>query len=154
MARSKKKTKASPTRRGTARTAKKKTAKKAPKKAAKKTSTKASGRGRTGKDETDVERRWREYWECRQALESAVEAVREAEARLAEARETERERRTVFDRTKDDLRGLLEVEPASSAGPPPPPPPSFEQTRLGVVEDETDEDEDAEDTEHDEADEA
>ena len=59
--------------------------------------------------------------------------MREAEARLAEARETERERRLVFDRTKDDLRDLLEVEPASSKSAPPPP--SFDRgTRLGVVE--------------------
>lgn len=142
MARSKKKTKAGTTRRGSA-TTKKKAAKKAPKKAAKKTSARASGRG--AEEETDVERRWREYWECRQALESAVDAVREAEARLSEARETERERRSVFDRTKDDLRDLLEVEPASSKAAPPPP--SFNQgTRLGVVE--------TEDAEHDEADEA
>lgn len=149
MARSKKKTKAGTTRRGSA-TTKKKTAKKAPKKAAKKTSARAAARA--GNDETDVERRWREYWECRQALESAVDAVREAEARLAEARETERERRSVFDRTKDDLRGLLEVEPASSKAAPPPP--SFERgTRLGVVETE-DEVEETEDAEHDEADEA
>ena len=138
MARSKKKTKAGTTRR---------TAKKAPKKTAKKTSAKAAGRGRGAKEETDVERRWREYWECRQALESAVESVREAEARLAEARETERERRLVFDRTKDDLRDLLEVEPASSKSAPPPP--SFDRgTRLGVVEAE-----ETEDADHDEADE-
>lgn len=150
MARSKKKTKAGTTRRGSARTTKKTAAKKAPKKAAKKTSAKAAGRG--AKDETDVERRWREYWECRQALESAVDAVREAEARLAEARETERERRSVFDRTKDDLRDLLEVEPASSKAAPPPS--SFDRgTRLGVVETE-DEAEETEDAEHDEADEA
>ena len=150
MARSKKKTKAGTTRRGSARTTKKKTAKKAPKKAAKKASAKATGRGRA-KEETDVERRWREYWECRQSLESAVEAVREAEARLAEARETERERRSVFDRTKDDLRDLLEVEPASSKSAPPPP--SFDRgTRLGVVETE-DEAEETEDADHDEADE-
>lgn len=138
MARSKKKTKAGTTRRGSA-TTKKRTAKK--------TSVKAAGR--VAKQETDVERRWREYWECRQALESAVDAVREAEARLSEARETERERRSVFDRTKDDLRDLLEVEPASSKAAPPPP--SFDRgTRLGVVEDEA---EDAEDADHDDADE-
>lgn len=149
MARAKKKTKAT-----TRRTAPKKAAKKAParKAATKKAPAKKAARARgadgrsAGKgEESDVEARWREYWECRTALESAVQAVVGAQAQLTEAREEERQRREVFDRTKNALRDLLEVEPASSQTAPPPPPsspglfdaPSSAPT-LGVVDDDDD----------------
>ena len=99
---------------------------------------------------SDVEARWNEYWQCRTALEAAVTAVREAQARLAEAKTEEKERRRVFDQTKNALRELLEVEPASSATPPASTRGLFDSgTRLGVVEpetadaDDTDEAEDA-----------
>lgn len=70
-------------------------------------------------DETmsEVEQRWQEYWTCRKELEEAVATVREAEASLAAARELEHERRTIFESTKDSLKRMLEVEPASSSSP-------------------------------------
>jgi hypothetical protein len=62
----------------------------------------------------DVARRWQEYWKCRKDLEEAVAAVRSAEQELTTARELERTRRELFDRTKNSLKELLEVEPASA----------------------------------------
>ncbi len=145
MARSKKtsKSKTAAKARGTARA--KKTTKKATKKATRRTPATKTARGRKASrpaaEETDVERRWREYWECRTALEASVAAVRAAQTSLSEAREDERERREVFDRTKSALRDLLEVEPASSsADPGGEMPRRFERAaRLGVVEPEQDE---------------
>jgi len=60
-----------------------------------------------------VERHWREYWKCRTKLEQAVEAVRAGEKNLATARELERACREEFDRNKENLKRLLEVEPAA-----------------------------------------
>ena len=112
MARSKKKTKARPPTRS-ASTKKKASATKAKPKPRAKAAASATGAQSQG-----VEARWREYWECRTALESAVAAVRAAQTQLAEARSEEKERRRVFDQTKNALRDLLEVEPASSSSPP------------------------------------
>jgi hypothetical protein len=66
---------------------------------------------------TEVERTWRDYLQCRTELEKAVAAVQEAETSLAAARELERSCREVFDRTKNGLKSLLEVEPASADRP-------------------------------------
>ena len=80
----------------------------------------ATRRGATGdaKGEAtsnrDVARRWQEYWKCRTDLEEAVAAVRAAEQKLAVSRELEHTRRELFDRTKNSLKELLEVEPASA----------------------------------------
>ncbi|MEM6990492.1 MAG: hypothetical protein AAF721_08345 [Myxococcota bacterium] len=139
MARSKKTTKSKTGARA------KKAAKKAPKKAAKRASArraKGRGAGTPAAEESDVERRWREYWECRTALESSVAAVVAAQTALAEAKEDERARRAVFDRTKEALRDLLEVEPASSATRAAEGPRHFDRAgRLGVVEPEPTEEE-------------
>lgn len=144
MARAKKKTKATTRRGAAAKKAPKKAPKKTPKKSAQRAPAKRTApRGRAPAargEESEVETRWREYWECRTALESAVQAVRDAQAQLTEARNEERQRREVFDRTKNALRDLLEVEPASSASPPPAPasPSLFDATKLGVVDDDED----------------
>lgn len=112
MAAAKKKSKPKPTRSGTTgRGSARKPAKKAPV-----ASASASARPKPSSSQSsEVEQRWNEYWECRTSLESAVATVREAQERLREAREQERERRATFDRTKQALRDLLEVEPASSS---------------------------------------
>ena len=97
---------------------------------------------------SDVEARWNEYWQCRTALEAAVTAVREAQARLADAKAEEKERRRVFDQTKNALRDLLEVEPASSASPSASTRSLFDAgTRLGVVEPEAADDDDTDEAE-------
>ena len=118
MARTKKKTKSSA--RAKAKPARR--AKPQPKKAAAKARTKATAKPksaakRAGK-ENDVERHWRDYRQCRSELEKAVASVRQAEQTLTAARELERGRREVFDRTKEALKGLLEVEPASGTSSP------------------------------------
>ena len=102
MARTKKKAKKkrTPTRRG----AKSSTTRKPKRKA------KAASKRRSSSAKTEVERRWREYWSCRKDLEEAVDAVRAAQTSLAEAAELERTRRAVFEKTKDALKQLLEVE--------------------------------------------
>jgi hypothetical protein len=84
--------------------------------AARKQTTKQKGRAAKGRKGggagSEVERRWREYWDNRKALESAVTAVRDAQAKLATARDAERGLREKFEATKDSLKQLLEVEPA------------------------------------------
>ena len=84
----------------------------------KKTSKKKAGKTKArpvggGRRSSEVERTWSEYWQCRTALEKAVVAVQEAEESLSSARDLERTCREVFDRTKNSLKSLLEVEPAS-----------------------------------------
>lgn len=64
---------------------------------------------------SEVEQRWHEYWEARTALEEAVATVRGAQDTLEHAKELERTRREVFETTKQTLKMLLEVEPASSS---------------------------------------
>ncbi len=118
MARTTKKKKTSSRAKSARPAAKKKpTRKKAPAKAA--TRAKPSRSAKRGKGETEVERHWRDYQQCRSELETAVSAGRDAEQTLASARELERSRREVFDRKKQTLMGLLEVEPASASGPSP-----------------------------------
>jgi len=72
-------------------------AKAAPKRAEKASGNKAKA-SKPGPKKNDVEHRWREYWQCRTALEKSVAAVRSAQQNLAEARQLERTRREVFDR--------------------------------------------------------
>ncbi|MBM4267132.1 MAG: hypothetical protein FJ144_11060 [Deltaproteobacteria bacterium] len=81
-------------------------------KGAKATAPKAGGKGGS-----DVERRWKEYWNSRSLLEDAVEKVKLARDSLQKAQETERNRRAEFDQIKRSLTTLLDVEPAGSAQP-------------------------------------
>ena len=74
----------------------------------------AGAKSQAATNDRDVARRWQEYWKCRKDLEEAVAAVRSAEQELAAARDLERTRRELFDRTKNSLKDLLEVEPASA----------------------------------------
>lgn len=87
-------------------------AKVAPKRGDKASGKKTKAKAKAGPKKNDVEHRWREYWQCRTALEKSVAAVRDAQQNLAEARQLERTRREVFDQTKNALKDLLEVEPA------------------------------------------
>lgn len=89
-------------------------AKPAPKRRPAKTKPKKSKKS-TGRSESDVENRWREYLRARTALEQSVATVREATQRLTDARAEERTRREAFDATKNALKDLLEVEPAGGA---------------------------------------
>lgn len=103
--RSKTKTKAKPKTRGKAK----------PVAVAKRAGKKRAGKAKGGsRQATEVERTWREYWQCRTELEQAVTAVQEADKSLASARALESTCREVFDRTKNSLESLLEVEPASA----------------------------------------
>jgi hypothetical protein len=70
---------------------------------------KGSARGK-GSPGNEVERRWNEYWSCRQQLEDAVEKVRLAREVLQKAQEAERERRAEFEGIKRSLTALLDVE--------------------------------------------
>lgn len=72
-------------------------------------------KGGAGKG-SEVERCWAQYLQHRTALESAVEAVQAAQQELASAREIERSRRAEFDKSKQALERLLEVETAASKG--------------------------------------
>jgi hypothetical protein len=86
-------------------------AKAAPKTAAKTKKQRSIGARGRGSPATEVERQWRGYWQCRTELEEAVSAVQQAEKSLSSARDLERTRREVFERTKRALEGLLEVQP-------------------------------------------
>lgn len=77
---------------------------------------KAAGPKRAGKgQQTDVERRWRQYWQHRTDLETAVAEVSRCEASLTAARQLERARRDAFNQAKGHLQELLEVEAPSTA---------------------------------------
>jgi hypothetical protein len=60
---------------------------------------------------SDVERRWQEYWARRQELESAIVQVKDAQVALDRAREAEHALRPAFDETKRSPKALLDVEP-------------------------------------------
>lgn len=66
--------------------------------------------------ESDVERRWNEYWASRTTLEQAVEQVKDARAALATAQDAERACRSEFEEIKRSLTELLDVEPAGVQG--------------------------------------
>ena len=93
-----------------------------PKKVAKKSEAAAPGEPKGKKPpkgaSSEVEQRWKEYWSCREELESACDAVRRAQEQLATATEAERERRVAFEQTKSSLKDLLEVESPSAAAAP------------------------------------
>ena len=91
---------------------------------------KSSGKSGKRSTQTEVERRWNEYWRCRKQLEEAVAEVAAAQESLAVAMELERSRRAVFEETKRSLEQLLEVEPPS--------PPGAPQKRLDLVSGEDD----------------
>lgn len=63
--------------------------------------------------DSDVERRWNEYWACRTKLEDAVATVKSAREALTAAQEAERACRAEFESIKGSLTTLLDVEPAS-----------------------------------------
>ncbi|MEM7205110.1 MAG: hypothetical protein AAF628_32955 [Planctomycetota bacterium] len=83
--------------------------------AAKKAARKGGARKAAGPG-TEVEGRWREYWQCRVDLEEALAAVTEAESTLTAARELAGARREAFDRTKATLKKLLEVDGVPGEG--------------------------------------
>jgi len=87
-------------------------------KAAGRTRTSAGGRG-SGGPQSEVEKHWQEYWDCRKRLEEAVAKVRSARDALQQAQEAERARRIEFDKVKGTLTTLLDVEPAASSQPRP-----------------------------------
>lgn len=75
-----------------------------------------AGKAKRGQgQQTDVERRWRQYWQHRTDLEAAVAEVTRCEASLTTARQLERTRREVFNQAKSHLQELLEVETAGAA---------------------------------------
>jgi hypothetical protein len=78
----------------------------------------AKARSKSGA-ETEVEKRWQEYWDCRKRLEEAVARVRTAREALQQAQESEHARRIEFDKVKGTLTTLLDVEPATSMQPGP-----------------------------------
>lgn len=63
---------------------------------------------------TEVERRWKDYWERRSRLELAVEAVRKSTAELKKAQEDEKARRAEFEEVKRSLTTLLDVDPVGA----------------------------------------
>jgi outer membrane protein TolC len=63
---------------------------------------------------SEVERRWKDYWERRSRLERAVEAVRAASAELKKAQEDEKARRAEFEEVKRSLTTLLDVDPVGA----------------------------------------
>ncbi len=69
--------------------------------------------------DSEVERRWKEYWACRTKLEDAVETVTAAREALQTAQETERTSRAEFEVLKGSLTTLLDVDPAGGPQKPP-----------------------------------
>jgi outer membrane protein TolC len=63
---------------------------------------------------SEVERRWKDYWERRSRLELAVEAVRSATTELKKAQEDEKARRAEFEEVKRSLTTLLDVDPVGA----------------------------------------
>lgn len=99
-----------------ARPTKKKTRAAAKAPTRKKPAASKGARPKRGKgQQTDVERRWRQYWQHRTDLEAAVAEVTRCEASLTAARQQERTRREVFNQAKSHLQELLEVESAGTA---------------------------------------
>jgi hypothetical protein len=70
--------------------------------------------GATTSPGTEVERRWKDYWERRSRLERAVEAVRAATTELKKAQEDEKARRAEFEEVKRSLTTLLDVDPVGA----------------------------------------